>query len=863
MSSFPPDLTIALADRYRVDRELGRGGMATVYLVDDLRLGRKVAFKLLHPEVAETVGVGRFSREIQLASGLTHPHILTVLDSGQLAVTGGPVLCWYTMTFVDGDSLATRLARDGRLPVGEAVGLVREIADALQYAHSRGIVHRDIKPDNILLAGGHALVADFGIARAATAEAETKLTESGFVVGTPGYMSPEQAAGERDLDGRSDLFSLGCVFYEMLMGETPFPGPTPQSRMARVYSGVIIPAATARPEAAATDPVLKRLLAADPAHRYPDAAALLADLGPQSSRSWHGISTRVTTLRRGLMLAAVTAIIAVGGFYFWRAGQRGPAVPERLAIVPFRSVGGAEVETVMGQVVANHLGLRLSILHTLEISPAGSSAAFTADSTMREPVDAALKVGAHYVLAGTVEWDGVSTHSITLKPQLLQIAVGVPPTLKWRDSIVVAAGELFHAEIAIAQSIAKRIGAAPNGATAARLARVPTANTAAYLKVLDSELGREPDNAILGAVALDPGYAEAWAMLGANCSISYRLSPTEFDANCAKQGAERSVALDSNMATARVAAGLYYRNVLRDFPRAEAELLKAAELAPGSGDAAGMLSAVQMSLGHWAAARESALRSESFDASNINLGSMRLAEIELLTGRYDEAQRHVDRALRLYPTTSIAVTFRAVILVAQGDLAGAQRWLAVAPATDTLSAIAVRATLFGEPWMFSAAQRELLFRVPPREFRGGASLRALTSAQVHWLAGRTSAAKIMADSAVALAVRDVQHDSTSDELSLRLAFALGLSGRHEDAIREGSRAAALRPVSLDARVGPSTQLRFAEVLAISGAHDSAIAVLRPLMTVPGLATPGRLTVDPWFGSLRKDPRFIRLAKGRG
>ena len=242
---------------------------------------------------------------------------------------------------------------------------------------------------------------------------------------------------------------------------------------------------------------------------------------------------------------------------------------------------------------------------------------------------------------------------------------------------------------------------------------------------------------------------------------------------------------------------------------------------------------------------------------------MRLAEIDLWTGRYDESRDDLDRALRLAPAGSLPVTFRAFWFVLQGDLAGAQRWLAAAPMPDTLVGLAARAMTYGEVWLFAAPQREMLLRAQVSDFRGGASVRALALAQVHWLAGRASAAKAMSDSAVGLASRDVQHDSTSDDLGLRLAFAYALAGRNADAIREGARAAALRPVSLDARAGPATQLRFAEVLAMAGARDSAIAVLRPLTTVPGPATPGRLSVDPWLASLKGDARFDKLAKGGG
>ena len=214
-------LTTVLADRYRIERELGAGGMATVYLAEDLKHDRKVAIKVLRPELAMALGAERFLREIATTANLRHPHILPLYDSGE---AGG--FLYYVMPLVEGESLRDRLDRQKQLPIDEALSISREVADALGYAHQRGIIHRDIKPENILLEGGHAVVADFGIARAISRAGADKLTATGISVGSPLYMSPEQAAGDANLDGRSDLYALGCVLYEMLGGQAPFTGPT-------------------------------------------------------------------------------------------------------------------------------------------------------------------------------------------------------------------------------------------------------------------------------------------------------------------------------------------------------------------------------------------------------------------------------------------------------------------------------------------------------------------------------------------------------------------------------------------------------------------------------------------------------------
>ena len=266
----PEELSKALAGRYVIEREVGRGGMATVHLARDVRSGRLVALKVLHPQLAFTLGADRFAREIRLAARLDHPNILRVLDSGDV---DGQL--WFAMAYVEGETLWDRLQRERQLSSAEALRITRATASALAYAHKQGVVHRDIKPDNILLSGDEVLVADFGVARALS-EVQSKLTATGMLVGTPTYMSPEQASGELNLDGRSDIFALACVLYEMLAGEPPFKGPTPQmTLMLRLMH----PARPLRPMVSVTEAVesaILRGLAKDPADRWA-TASLFAD----------------------------------------------------------------------------------------------------------------------------------------------------------------------------------------------------------------------------------------------------------------------------------------------------------------------------------------------------------------------------------------------------------------------------------------------------------------------------------------------------------------------------------------------------------------------------------------------------------
>jgi serine/threonine-protein kinase len=323
-------LQSALGDRYTVTRELGRGGMATVYLAEDAKHGRQVAIKVLHPELAAALGTARFLREIETAAQLSHPHILSLHDSGE-----ADGFLYYVMPYVEGESLRDKLQREEQLPVEEALAIATEVADALSFAHSQGVVHRDIKPENILLSGGHALVADFGIARAVTQAGGERLTETGLAIGTPDYMSPEQAGGEDALDGRSDQYGLACVVYEMLAGAPPFTGPTPQAVLARHAVDPVPPIRTIRATITeAIDAAVRRALAKQPSGRYPTATGFADALRakPATTHPW-----RV----RGAVLAAtvVAAIIAVVMLRGGGGAAPAPAVPldtNLIAVMPFR-----------------------------------------------------------------------------------------------------------------------------------------------------------------------------------------------------------------------------------------------------------------------------------------------------------------------------------------------------------------------------------------------------------------------------------------------------------------------------------------------------------------------------------------------
>jgi len=345
MSTIPQRLAAALSQRYLLEREIGAGGMATVYLARDLRHKRSVALKVVRPELSGREGGERFLREIELVARLQHPHILPVFDSGVVDDGAGAPLPYFVMPYVEGETLRQRLQREGRLSIRAATTMAAEVADALAYAHEHGVVHRDIKPENILLSGGHAVVADFGVARAIESSAGAagaggeagRLTRAGLAMGTPLYMSPEQATADEAIDARTDQYSLAAVLYEMLAGEPPFTGPTNQSVISKSLSAPRPHLSRVRPEVPQDlENVVIRALAVEPAQRYPDMQAFGAAVTSTGS-----VPSRKA--RRRFYAVSAAALIAAGVLGGWLAtrssGGRVAPAAESLAVLPFRTSG--------------------------------------------------------------------------------------------------------------------------------------------------------------------------------------------------------------------------------------------------------------------------------------------------------------------------------------------------------------------------------------------------------------------------------------------------------------------------------------------------------------------------------------------
>ncbi len=406
----------SLGDRYLVERELGSGGMAVVYLARDVKHDRPVALKVMRPELSASLGAGRFLREIGIAAKLSHPHILALYDSGE-----ADGLLYYVMPFVEGESLRDLLDREQQLSLEDSVRITREVAEALSQAHSYGIIHRDIKPENIMLSGGHAIVADFGIARALSAAGGDNLTQTGTAVGTPAYMSPEQSGGDPSLDGRSDIYSLGCVLYEMLVGQVPFTGPSAQAIMARHTMDAVTPPSIMRqsvPEE--LEDVILRALEKAPADRFRTAAEFAEALVELDSgtyslrRTTRAVATSRRRRRRRRVTAGLSAVGVIGvGIISWQllSGGNGSDTvivdgldPTSVAVLYFEDLSPDKDLAYVVDGITEGLIDRLSTVRALDVVSRNGVEQYRDQVLPRDSIARLLEVGS--IITGAVEQVG-------------------------------------------------------------------------------------------------------------------------------------------------------------------------------------------------------------------------------------------------------------------------------------------------------------------------------------------------------------------------------------------------------------------------------------------------------------------------
>ena len=541
-----------LADRYAIDRELGHGGAATVYLAQDLKHGRRVAIKVLRPELAAALGAERFLREIEIAARLTHPHILPLHDSGE---AGG--FLYYVMPFVEGESLRDRLNRERQLPVEEAVRIAREVATALSHAHGHNLVHRDIKPENILLSGGEAVVADFGIARAIVAAGADKLTDTGLAVGTPGYMSPEQAMAQQHIDGRADIYALGCVLYEMLAGHPPFLGTTAQEILARHTLDPVPPLRTIRRELPeAIEHAVRKALAKAPADRWRSPAAFSEALG-------RAVAPPSVTRRaaRSLGLVAVGVAALVAGYVVLTRRPGSSAQPSQsIAVLPFQNVGGDVNNEPFSDGMTDEITTALGKVEGLRVTARSVVFRFKGKNVVPEEIGRQLHV--LYVLNGGVRMGG---NRRRVSAQLINVAGG---NEIWSEEYDRDARDrdVFAVQDEITQSIVAALRVHLSGPASGSLVKRATGSPEAHDLYLqgryffakrDSTSLRRAQDYFERAIAKDPSYALAYA--GLSDAYSHRAVfgyvPPRDTHSKAKEAALRALALDSTLAEAHTSLG--------------------------------------------------------------------------------------------------------------------------------------------------------------------------------------------------------------------------------------------------------------------------------------------------------------------
>jgi serine/threonine-protein kinase len=866
--------------------------MATVHLAQDLRHERPVALKVLLPELAAPLGPDRFQREIKLAARLQHPHILTVHDSGE---TAGQL--WFTMPYVEGESLRDRLRRERQLSVEDALRVTREAAAALDYAHRHGVIHRDIKPENILLtAEGHTLVADFGIARALGGDEH--LTQTGMSVGTPAYMSPEQASGDKTIDARTDIYSLGCVLYEMLAGEPPYTGPTAQVIIMKRFTEPVPSVRKSRPSVPeAVDQAIQRALAPIAADRHATTAEFARGLQPTVTAAPPATSTVATpatsppppapspspflTRARRLPVTAIALVlgflIGLGVLFAWRrthAGTEESAGPKRVAVLPFENLGDS-ADAYFADGMTDEVRGKLSHVSGLAVIARTSSNEYR--KTTKAPQQIARELGADYLLTATVRWEKATggPSRVRVSPELMRVEPGAAPTTKWQQGFDASLTDVFQVQADIATKVASALNVALGDSARHDLAAKPTANLAAYDAYLKGEAASQAmavgDPASLRraigfyeqAVALDSAFVPAWAQLArARATLYSNSTPTPELAAETRQAAERAQALGPNRPEGQLALGDYYGAVELDHRQALAALEAGLKLAPNNADLLGTAALAEQSLGRWDAALQHLTRASALDPRSAT-AARRTGLTLLYLRRYSEAQAVMDRALALAPTNLRIIEVKAMVALGQGDLASAQAIVRTALTTVEPAALLAFLGIYQDLyWVLDDSQQQQLIALPPSAFDNDRSQWGIVRAQTYALRGDQARTRIYADSARLGMEEQLRAAPDDGQRHVFRGLALAYVGRKAEAIAEGKRGVALWPISRDAYVGAYIQHQLVRIYLLLDEPDQALDQLEPLLKMPYYLSPGWLRIDPTFAPLKGNPRFERLVAGK-
>jgi TolB-like protein/tRNA A-37 threonylcarbamoyl transferase component Bud32 len=584
--STPVDrLTAALADRYRLERELGQGGMATVYLAQDRKHDRQVAIKVLKPELSAVIGAERFLSEIKTTANLQHPNLLPLFDSGS-----ADGLLYYVMPYIEGETLRARLVREPQLPIDETLRLLGLLAGALDFAHARGVVHRDLKPENILLQAGQPIIADFGIALAVSHAGGSRITETGLSLGTPHYMSPEQAVGDRAVDARSDQYALAAVTYEMLTGEPPHTGATAQAVIARLMSEAPRSMRTVRPPLSASlDHAVLRALAKAPADRFSSCGEFAA-----AAASAAGATTTITTApahRRGRLTAAglVLGLAVAAAWWFTRAGNIPPAAAaeQSIAVLPLVIVGGDSTQEFFADGMTDELTTALGKVPGLRVAARTSALSFKGRRDL-DVSEVGRQLGVGSVLQGTVRRAG---ERLRVSVQLIEARTR---TERWSQSYDQGAADVFAVQDSITQAIAGQLALTLGGADLAATRAGRTTSPEAHDRYLQGlSLVHQGTESSLrsslayfeAALAIDPRYSQPYAGIAwAYAYLADAFMPGSVAYDSAAIAARKSIDLGNTTGETHVVLG--YANYVRTWDRAQpqAEMRRGVDLSPNSAD---------------------------------------------------------------------------------------------------------------------------------------------------------------------------------------------------------------------------------------------------------------------------------------
>jgi serine/threonine-protein kinase len=869
-------LADALRDRYVLERVLGRGGMATVYLARDLKHDRHVALKVLDPDVAASLGPERFQREIRVAARLHHPHVLSVYDSGEAAGR-----LWFTMPYVRGESLRERLRREGILPIDEALRITRQAAQALSYAHKEGVVHRDVKPENLLLTeDGSTQVADFGIARAVEGQGDQQLTEIGVALGTPAYMAPEQSSGDGTLDARADQYALAATCHEMLTGAPPFTGTSSHDLIVRRFTTPAPKVRTSRPEVAPdVEEALQRALALKPTDRFATIADFGAALGggqftttDPSAAAPAGPGRR---RRRVLWAAGVAAALAATAFLYSRiaapadgaalASAGGVTRPTRLAVLPFENLGDSADE-YFADGIADEVRGKLAVVSGLEVIARSSSSRYGGED--RSPQDIARDLDVQYLLTGTVRWEkrpGEASR-VRVSPELVDARSG---TTRWQRSFHAALTDVFEIQGQIAGDVADALNVALAPPARRGLAARPTQSLEAYTLYLhgrDLRSGEVAPDALRGALAafrraveIDPGFAAAWAELAAGHVDALRLGGMRADdAEQARIAVERAEALAPESPDTRKARGRY-AHVVRGGPAAAlAEYRAALRSAPNRSDLLDAAAEAEVDLAMWSEAVVDLEQAARVDPQSPDvIGDLGVAYMRLR--RFGDARAMLERARALRPGSMSLAHNRARLAAMEGDIGGIRQVFRtmeqIVGRRRFVAYVALREDLV---WALDDEGRRTLLTLTPADLDGSVADLAVAKAQVHWLRGERALARVWGDSAAAafttLLAQYGQQLHRNQLVAMR-GLGLAYAGRHEEAVAEALRAEAEQPKDQNSQTS-YVRYAVARIHVLAGKPDAAIDRLEALVAEPGLRSAGLFRIDPNFDPIRNHPRFV-------